>query len=271
MKKIIYFFTLFNFCVNAQMINGKILSEDTNLPLSYITIYSGDSNYLTITDSIGNFTFKANKDLKEIFVDTQGYELKRIDLSNINPNDLLIFLKEEIIQLNEVSILNNFNHKKNVGNSGSAVHIDFNPISDQNRIREIAVKLNTKDLAKVDNINIGFSKLPKNINTSFRLTIYDEKNGLPNSIISKQDLLYEISENDLKNNIFSIPLKEKNIYVKGVFYISIEIFNELEESIWFSAGFLGKNGYMRRNYKDWDRMPLKLSPYINVDLLLKDK
>ena len=268
MKKLVYVITFFTLYVNAQLINGKILSEETKQPLPYITIYSGVNNYLTVTDSIGNFSINI-KNLKEIFVDTQGYELKRIDISKTIPNEFVIFLKEEIIYLNEVDISNVFNKKINVGNSGSTVHVDFNPISDPNRIREIAVRLNAKKTANVEKINLGFSKLPKNTITYFRLTIYDEKDGLPNSIVSKEDLFYEIKENDLKNNIFSISLKNKNISVKGNFYVSVEVFNESEESIWFSAGFLGRNGYLRRNYKNWDKMPLKLSPYINVDLLLK--
>lgn len=269
MKKLFYLFTLFKICINAQIIRGKILSKMTNEGLPYISIFTSDNNYLAITDSVGNFSFQKPEKINEIFVDTQGYEFKKINLKEANFQNFDFFLEEEIIQLNEVAISASFNKKVKVGNSGSSVHVDFNPISDENRIREIAVKLNTRGLAKIDKVNLGFSKLPKNSNTIFRLTIYDEKNGRPNNMISKEDLLYQINETDLNNKVFSISLKDKNIMVNGVFYVSVEMYNELEESIWFSAGFLGRNGYLRRNYNQWDKMPMKLSPYINVELLLK--
>lgn len=271
MKSLFYFFTSFTFFVNAQLINGKILSEESIKGLSYISIYADDNSYLATTDSVGNFSFYKPENINYIILDVVGYEIKNINLANKNLNDLTIILKEEIIALNEVSIFNKSKKKIKVGNSGATVHVDFNPITDTNRIREIAVRLSVKDSAQLDKVNLGFSKLPQSGKIAFRLRIYDEKEGKPNTIISNEDLFYEINQDDLDNNVFSISLKKNNIILKGTFYISVEVYNETEESIWFSAGFLGKNGYMRRNYKEWDKMPLKLSPFINAELLQQKK
>ena len=160
MKKLFYLFTLITFCLNAQSINGKILAEETNKGLSYISIYADDNSYLTITDSVGNFSFKKTKNINSIIVDATGYKLQKVNLDHNTLNSLTIVLKEEVIALKEVSIFNKYRKKIKVGNSGATVHVDFNPISDSNRIREIAVRLFIKDSAKLDKVNVGFSKLP---------------------------------------------------------------------------------------------------------------
>ena len=269
--RIFYLFILFAISVNAQIIQGKILSKETNEGLSYISIFADDNNYLTITDSVGNFSFQKTEHTKQIIVDAQGFELRKINLDEIERDNFKIFLIPQIIQLNEVAIVSKFTKKVNTGNSGATIHVDFLPVTDENRIREVAVRLNARNIAKIDKVNIEFTKLPKYERTAFRLTIYDEKDGHPNNIISKQDLMFEINEEDLTNNVYTIHLKDKNIIVNGTFYVAVEIYNELEEAVWLSAGFLGRNGYLRRNYKEWDKMPLKISPYINVELLLKIK
>lgn len=81
MKSLFYFFTFFTFFVNAQLINGKILSEESIKGLSYVSIYADDKSYLATTDSVGNFSFNKPENINYIIVDVVGYEIKKYKFS----------------------------------------------------------------------------------------------------------------------------------------------------------------------------------------------
>lgn len=266
----IYFNLVFLLSVvlSAQNINGKILSKESNKGLPYVSIFSGKNLYLTTTDEEGNFSLELSDESNKLIVDHQGYDLKNVEINNNTKKYIEVFLDPQIIELNETVIFSKSPKIKKVGNNGSAVHIDFLSKSDENRIQEIAVRLKSNKKAIINKINLGFKKLPKKDSLTIRVSVYNEKDNIPDKTISKEDLIYKITNDNLIDNIYSINLKEKKITVEGSFFISVQIYNESEEAVRFGAGFLGKNGYFRRSYKEWDKMPLKVSPQINAELII---
>ena len=74
MKKLFYLFTLFAICVNAQIVNIKILDLSDNLPLDDVDVYFKNST-------------------KNFVSDMQGKAI--VDLSNVTQNDQLIVSKKD--------------------------------------------------------------------------------------------------------------------------------------------------------------------------------
>lgn len=75
MKKLFYLFTLFTICLNAQIVNLKILDLSDNLPLDDADIYFKNSTKNFVSDQEGKAV---------------------VDLSNVTQNDELIVSKKII-------------------------------------------------------------------------------------------------------------------------------------------------------------------------------
>jgi len=81
---------------------------------------------------------------------------------------------------------------------------------------------------------------------TFRLNIYNLKNGLPNQNILKDNILIRLGK---ETGTFTIDLTLYNIFVSEDIFISIEWIDgtgELHGGIFFSAAFFNSGTYIRK-------------------------
>jgi len=100
-----FLFALYN-SAQTQEISGKIIDSDTKIPLPFVNIIYGDSNFGTSTNIDGNFTINSKTPINEFHISYLGYKSDTIFLdSKSSNNNLNILLEAKSYNLEEVIIL----------------------------------------------------------------------------------------------------------------------------------------------------------------------
>ncbi len=108
MNKIFYLFTLFTICVNAQIVNIKIVDFSDNLPLDDADIYFRNSTKNFVSDAYG----KAIVDLSnvvqtdELIVSKKDYQDAIIKVSDLKPEMIVKLEKVSEVELKEAFVTN---------------------------------------------------------------------------------------------------------------------------------------------------------------------
>lgn len=108
MKKLFYLFTLFTICLNAQIVNLKILDLSDNLPLDDADIYFKNSTKNFVSDQEG----KAVVDLSnvtqndELIVSKKDYQDAIIKVSELKPEMIIKLEKVSEVELKEAFVTN---------------------------------------------------------------------------------------------------------------------------------------------------------------------
>jgi hypothetical protein len=103
---------------------------------------------------------------------------------------------------------------------------------------EVGVKIKIKDsptYIKKFHANVVLNTSEK---LQFRLNFYNIKDGLPNELIVKENIVFLV---DVLEGEFTLDLEKYNIVVEEDFYSTMELLEEQkpEEEVCFSAGLLG--------------------------------
>lgn len=110
MKKIllILFLTpLFSF---AQNLKGVVMNKKSNLPIEDVNVTIKRNNTNTLTDEKGRFKLSLSTRFQEtdsIYFSHIGYFPKKISITELQKNDVIIFLDEKIEPLDNISIAAN--------------------------------------------------------------------------------------------------------------------------------------------------------------------
>lgn len=103
----IFIISCFNFLF-GQEAKFQLIDEINNIPVKYANIKAEKSDFGTSSDSLGNFIF----DKKEnIIINAVGYELKSVNLENLNSK---ILLSPKEIKIGEVTIVKRRNINETV-------------------------------------------------------------------------------------------------------------------------------------------------------------
>ncbi|MEJ8597576.1 hypothetical protein JSO62_02540 [Riemerella anatipestifer] len=121
---------------------------------------------------------------------------------------------------------------------------------------EIAVPIETKKRAKILSLSINISKFEVNKPIPARFNIYKEKDGKPDQLINVDDIIVELKPEKVNNGTFSVDVSDKEIWVKGKYFVSFQPLNkDFEGDFFVSSGFLGK-GYYRSYLSKWIKIPI---------------
>jgi hypothetical protein len=108
MQKITLLFILFfGFVMNAQIISGKILSNEDQKPIPYAKISLENEDFGTIADENGNFRIDLTDidKTKNLKIEVGGYEKFSTPVFLfLKDNKHTIFLKEKFSTIEEVKI-----------------------------------------------------------------------------------------------------------------------------------------------------------------------
>ncbi|HTE33616.1 MAG TPA: carboxypeptidase-like regulatory domain-containing protein, partial [Chryseolinea sp.] len=109
MKTLLLFFLLtiiMTLQVSSQQ--GKLINEDTKLPIDGATVLVRPSGQTVITNESGNFSFgSSSEEIDSIFISSIGYQSRWIHASEFKFNKGLISVPRAAVDLATVSIITN--------------------------------------------------------------------------------------------------------------------------------------------------------------------
>lgn len=160
MKRIISFFIALIFTGSAgycQSLTGEVRNFESKKPIPNTTINIADLDLFTVSDSNGRFVF-SNYSLPttiRLKVNAKGYESKVIE-SQSNVQDLIIYLEETHLQLNEVTI----SGSKGLLQKYNVIHIETKNLSDLNSLGATTLSEALSSIAGVyqSSTGVGISK-----------------------------------------------------------------------------------------------------------------
>lgn len=264
--RILLLLTLTFFNLNAQVLNGKVLSEESKLPIPYARIGLEKSEFGVIADENGNFSIDlSNKDKNQkIRIEVGGYEPYTNSVDNfLSENNSIYYLSEKVVNIERVVLIPKKFVTKNWGINAKTKSIQFIYNSEKNQqdiSKELALPFDTKKRAKLEKININILYFEADRPVFVRYNVYDEN---WNSILG-EDLSVLMNPKDIKKNEFTFDISEKNIWVKNKFYVSFQVLNSFKGSIALS-GTVFKPAFYRKNLGLWEKTP-SVCPALNIDV-----
>ncbi len=271
MKKInILILLLTAFLLQAQIISGTVLSGEENRPIPYAKVGVEKENIGVVSDSHGNFVIDLSKAVKsgKIKIEVAGYETYTEAVQDfIKQNNQSVFLKEKFKNIQEVKIAPKKLVDKNwgVNTKTKSVVYSVNPaLNKENFLGETALEFKADKKSKIKNINLNIAKFISDKPVLLRYSIYSEKNGFPDMNILEEEITVELTEDMIRDGTFTLDINDRNIWVKGKFFIGIQFLKEFEGRILISAA-LFRTGFLRVFYGDWKKMTIA-APAINIDV-----
>jgi len=276
MKKIIGICVLLLFFNNyfSQTINGIVYDGDKK-SVSGVVIGVEGKETGDITDEKGSFSIDlTNVDKnKDLIAYLGGFEPYRIKVSDyLNKNDHDIILTEKVVNIQQVIIASQKMYEKNLGENKKSKtrYCGYDSRKDKALFNEYAIKIKNKKKIKIKNININVSDYK--IETPIKLVfdIYKSKDDLPDESLINETLSKEITNADIKNNIISLDVSDKNIWADEDFFVSVRTANDFNGYIYFSGNIFtfSQSTYYRVYYGDWKKFSSGV-PSINLDVLIK--
>ena len=264
---------IFTFCffwavlsIQSQVISGKIVSKEEQLPIPFAKITVEDQNFGAITDKEGNFKIDLTSIPKggQIKINVPGYEVYRQPLKDFISSDTKsIYLKEKFNAIEEVVITNQYIQKKNWGNNSKNknILIGHDPSKNENdRSKEVALKFKNKRKLKIEKIHLNIARFDAKSPVFVRFNVYDAQ---MNSIVT-EDVFDEIWTDKIIDDTYTLDVSKYNIWAKGEFFVSLQILNYFEGSIYLSGSLMGQKALYRNFNEDWKDVPV-VSIALNID------
>ena len=265
-----FIFLLIATAFYSQTIQGKIISNETKEPLSFVKIGVESEKVGVISDQDGNFILNLeNVDSKKnVMVEVAGYEIFKTSVSNFTKsNPQTIILREKIQQIAEVKI----NPKKlvdknwGINTKTKSIMYSVNPERmKEQAAHELALGFETKKRAKIQKINMNIARIEIDRPVVINYVIYSSKNGTPAETLIENEIKAEMTLEKILDNTFSIDVSDENIWVNGEFFIGVQFMNDFKGYVSVSASPF-RAGFLRSFYGDWEKVSI-VAPAINIDV-----
>ncbi len=244
---------------DEKVLSGRIRDKKSNLPLPFVNIGILNKDRGTTSNTKGEFDLSLSEsDLNDTLkISMVGYEPKEIylkDIFNKQKQILNIQLQEKANELKEVVIVDKKLTTKVLGNKTDSKFFG-GKFASGDLGSEIAIRIKIKDTpTHLDTFGFNISYNTGDT-ASFRVNIYDVKNGLPDKNILTENIMLRINGQTGK---IEIDLSKYNVVVKDDFFISLEwIEGKNNSGIVFSAGFANKGTYYRKASQGrWKKYPM---------------
>ena len=288
MRKIFTFVLLFLAIISfSQIIKGKVISSEDSSAVSFAKVGIENLPVGTLTSNNGDFLIDVTEVDKKhrIKIEAAGYNIFVKEISDIlkeAPEQILLMPK--IINIAEVSIVGKNYKEEKIGSnsknkrpnirfaSGNSEFVKNKSTDRQPRTfqyPEIAILIDVKKRSKITKINMNFAKFELQNSVLSRFIIYSEKNGFPDQIINSDDLTFTLEKSNIKSNVFTLDVTNKNMWVDGKIFVSYQILDPtFNGEFRISTGFFG-TGMLRMFVEQWKKLSTGIAPAINVDVRME--
>lgn len=241
---VLILFFIYLLSASAQDLNGIVLEQETDIPVSYVSIGIINKTGGTYSDNEGNFHFEQadyNKN-DSLRFSCIGYKSVTFSLRYLieeyGEKNMKIYMEKELFRLNGVDIFPHEYRVKEIGNKLSNRHIC---ICGSNDVESGIVIRNTKKLfldKLTFKLSLEFTQMPDSI--LLRFNIYNVKNDLPSDLILVEPI-YILLTKEIKNDEINLELEKYRIVVSNDFAATIEIIKMYGEGKICYAGWISGN------------------------------
>lgn len=106
----------------GHILRGIVLSEETKIPLSGVTVSVKSNNSNVFTDSLGSFAIESKSSDSIVTVSFIGYETREVNV--ISKDRVIIYLKKQVIKLDDVVVSTGYQKLSEQNTTGSFVQVD---------------------------------------------------------------------------------------------------------------------------------------------------
>jgi hypothetical protein len=245
--------------IKKNTLTGAIKDRKLNLPLPYVNIGILNKDVGTTSDTKGEFELpllesNVNDTLRISMV---GYEPAVIYLKDVFKKQKLtlnVRLQERTDELREIVITDKKLTKRVLGNKTESKFFGGR-FASGDLGSEIVIKIKIKDAPTyLDTFSFNISYNEGDTST-FRVNIYEIKNGLPDKNVLADNILVKISGQTGK---IDVDLSRYNAIVNGDFFIGLEwVEGKSNSGVVFSSGFVNKGTYYRKASQGrWKKFPM---------------
>lgn len=244
--------------VDKMLLKGTIRDQTTNLPLPYVNIGILNKDKGTTSDLKGEFQLP--------LIDSNLHDTLRISMVGYEPRDfylkdvfksqkhLNVHLQEKTIELREVGITDKKLVTKVLGNKTESKFFG-GKFASGDLGSELVIRIKVKNIPTyLENFSFTISYNTADTAT-FRVNIYDVKNGLPYKNILTHNIITRVNNRTGK---IDIDLSAYNITVSDDFFIGLQWLEGSHTSgVTFSAGFTNHKTYYRKaSQARWKKYPM---------------
>jgi CarboxypepD_reg-like domain len=258
-------------------LKGKIIQQENNLPLSYVSIGVLNKSLGTLTDTLGNFDFQVSHEnlADTLQISLVGYFSKKIVVKDfLESNEKTIKLDVKFTELAEVVVAKNKSNTETIGRQGGGKFIQVS-IHNKKSVKEtIGSELGMRYKTKQANATLkdfNFYISANNFNyIKYRINIYSVKDNMPDTLIYNRQIFMTID--DFKTGWTKVDLLPYNIKVDQDFIVALQwVESRMEKTenpitmIPVALTVFSKNCYARVASQDkWKKVGMNLSNYVTL-------
>ncbi|MCW3119577.1 MAG: hypothetical protein JWM28_3659 [Chitinophagaceae bacterium] len=258
-------------------VKGKIIEQESNKPLSYVSIGIPDKPFGTLTDTLGNFAFQVTgENLSDsLQISLVGYFSKKLAVKDfVEGKEIIIRLDIKIIELAEVVVTNSKKHTEILGRQASGkfvqVSIHNKKSVDQTIGSEMGMRYKTSHanaILKDFNCNISGN----NFNyIKYRINIYSVKDNMPDTLLYHKQIFMSID--NFRKGWINVDMEPYNIKLPQDFIVTTQWVDSRMDykedpitMIPVAMSIFSKNCYIRVAALDkWQKKAMNLSNFVTV-------
>ena len=258
-------------------VKGKIIQQDNNQPLSYVSIGVLNKSLGTLTDTLGNFSFQISQEnlADTLQISIVGYFSKKIAVKDfIESKENIIRLNIKITKLAEVVVTNNKTSTETIGRLGSGKFIQVSIHNKKSVEETIGSEMGMRYKTKHTNATLkdfNFYVSANNFNyIKYRINVYSVKDNMPDTLICNRQIF--MTEDNFKTGWTEVNLERYNIKVNQDFIVTVQwVESRMDKKenpitmIPVGMSLFSKNCYARIASQDkWKKLGINLSNFVTL-------
>jgi CarboxypepD_reg-like domain len=258
-------------------VKGKIIQQDNNQPLSYVSIGVLYQSLGTLTDTLGNFSFQISQEnlTDTLQISLIGYFSKKIAVKEfIESKENIIKLSIKITELAEVVVNNSKTNIETIGRQGSGKFIQVSVHNKKSVEETIGSEMGMRYKTKQTNATLkdfNFYISGNNFNyIKYRINIYSVKDDMPDTLIYNKQIFMTVDS--FKTGWTKVDLEDYKIKVNQDFIVTVQwIESRIDKKenpvtmIPIAITLFSKNCYARVASQDkWKKVGMNLSNFVTL-------
>jgi CarboxypepD_reg-like domain len=258
-------------------VKGKIIQQENNQPLSYVSIGVLNKPLGTLTDTLGDFNFQISQEnlSDTLQISLVGYFSKKIVVKDfIESKKYTIKLDVKITELAEVVVTNTKTNIETIGRQGSGKFIQVSIHNKKPAEETIGSEMGMRYKTKQKNATLkdfNFNISGNNFNfIKYRINIYSVKDDMPDTLIYNKQIFMTID--NFKTGWTKVDLEPYNIKVNQDFIVTVQwVEGRMDKKenpitmIPVAMTLFSKNCYARIASQDkWKKVGMNLSNFVTL-------
>lgn len=246
-----------------------VLSESTREPIIYASVGVINRNIGTVTDSLGNFTLNIPVEFvnDSIKISSIGYASKTFAVKDIKNIPDTIFLADDVLLLNEVTVKPQKIKHKTAGRKGAGGFIYIEVEGYKAAGQGLATPLNVKERAWLKELGFTIQTEIRPLSKmKFRVNIYSKEDG--GYILQNfKPIYFDYDKTQLEDGTFTYRFPDEIMLDKGNYYIELEFLENFHNELFVmkSKPLTGKTRFRYASQSAWETLPFGAPIYIEYD------